>query len=391
MTVTRRPTPRPLRRLALLLLLSFLAGGAHAQALRVGLVVSRTGGAAQSGLAQERAAQAAVSLAARTAGLDVELLVRDDGSSPRQALEAARALAEEGVHALVCCTERAATTLVAPYSARERVPLLALTRSEPEPEDGWTLPLPPSTLTQMRALARDAAVPGRGVGLLGAEGERGEAARAALSDALLEVGSPLSRAEFFPPLSSPLTPEALLVAASQPVAVVVWATPADTRTALTALRARGWEGPVYLPYAVYEELRPLPASFGQVRVIAPPAASAGALPPGSPNAAALERYRAEMVRRFGARAATGGGALAFDAVELLRRAGEQALVYGVPLDATASFRQALWDALIGLGPVHLVGGSYDYHADGSGGALPSGLVVLTERAGRLEPPRAAAR
>lgn len=379
-------------RLALALALLLASGAVLADALRVGVVTSQLGSAAFQGEAQARAARAyAASLRARGGvfGTPIELLLRDDAGDPARALELARGLVEEeAVHALVCCTTRPAAERVAAYAESARVPLLSPAALREGPEAHWAFSLAPTAEVELAAIAgRIAREGGDSAALMSLQNAFGRTALEALEAALAGRGLALAGEARYPPDRAPLTPEALWVATRQPGAVVVWGLPADSRRAVDALRARGWDGPLYAAAAL---LDPLGGgidlyAFEGVRFALPPAALGPALPPDHPSYRPALDYLAHMRAVYGAADEWPHGASVYDALELVRLAAEQLLGYGIPLDDVRVVRQALWDALIGLSEVAGAAGAYDPRAGERSAALPSGLALVGARRGRLVP------
>jgi branched-chain amino acid transport system substrate-binding protein len=374
--------------LALLALL-FLAwpGSAAAQGLRIGVVASQTGAAAAAGAQQlaavrsfERQLRSSISPEFRA----VSFVIRDDASDARRALQLAQELVtDEEVHALICCTTGAAAAQVAPFAEAQRV--LTISPAQPArllPVQQMLLVLPADTLTQMRAAALDVRRFGQRVALLTLDSAFGTEAAEALNAGALEAGLHLTRSEVFPTGRRPLTPEALLVAASQPDAVVVWAPGADGTAAVKALRERGYTGPVYLDYTQLDSIRSAPPS-GELRFMVPPAAVTGPFDPDDANYAALAEYRRNSGSTLLHSDASVDGALMFDAVQLILKAFEQALAYQVDPAATKQFRQALWDGLIGSGRADLAAGSYRFDGRNPQISIASGLSGVTLQAGRL--------
>ncbi|HEX7003491.1 MAG TPA: ABC transporter substrate-binding protein [Trueperaceae bacterium] len=364
-----------------LLLLGFLLTTAWSAAqtpLRIGVVLPYQDTATSANWNEYLAARAwERDVADQAAGLPVELFYRDGGTTPANTLPAIRELVEqEDVHAVVCCVTAVSAGSAAAMAAR--LPILSLEEPLGGSEDG-PLVMVPGRLTVALAMAQDARRFGRGVGLMTLDNGFGREIVDAVVAALAETGLPLSRAEQYPPGADVLTPEALLVAASEPSAVIVWGLPDDSATAIRGLRARGYEGPVYLPWSLANEFP------GGVRnsllrealLATPPVVLAEELPPGSPNHEALERLREVLARAYGVYGPTLEGALAFDALELLLSAAELATVYGVSPADTASFRQAVSDALVAMGPVDGAAGSYDYDGEDPDLTIPRGVVIAT--------------
>mgnify|MGYP001226700211 CR=1 FL=1 len=370
---------RPL--VLLCLLIVTLLAPAAAQELRIGVVIPQASAEAQ---AATEAFVRRLTLSPSPALRGIEVLVRRTAAGAEAAMTAAVELVtEQGVHALVCCTEESASAAVVQLAETEQVLVMSPRgRADDAEAPRLAVTLSPSQLSVFRAIAIGASHQGGGIGMLVPDGPTGDAAEEALRAGALEAGIAVTRVEQFAAGTSPLTPEALLVATSLPSSVVVWANGYDSRNAVDALRARGFDGPVWLRYP---EAAGLADGFpvGQLQFVVPPVllATGGGADPR--NHAAVSSYRA---------AASGGlvgggtgleGALVHDALSLVLAAFEQALAYGVSPQNTAQFRQAVADGLLSAGTVPLAAGTYRF--DGERGALaqPAGLIPASGRGGRF--------
>ena len=382
----RPPDPLPL---AIVLAVLLLVGAATAQEpLRIGVVLPYQETETSANWNEYLAARAWEGwIDARAGGLPVELFYRDGGTTPANTVPAIRELMEqEQVHAVVCCVT--AVSAAATSGLASELPILALERPLGG-SDGGPLIMVPGPLTIARAIAQDARRFGRGVGLMTLDNAFGRQIADAVVAGLSEAGLPLSRAEAYSPGADVLTPEALLVATSEPAAVIVWGLPDDSASAIRGLRSRGYEGPLYLPWDLARELP------GGVRstllrdalLATPPIVLGEELPIDHPNYAALERLRDVLARAYGVYGPTLEGALAFDALELLLGAAELATVYGVSPEATTSFRQAMSDALVAMGPVDGAAGSYDYDGEGRNLTIARGVVIASPTPRGLAPAR----
>lgn len=378
--MTAAAATHPLRILFVLTSSLLLMAGVAQSTLRIGVVLPDRDTVRSANWNEILSARAwQQSMERRPAGVPVELHFRDGGTTPANTLSAIRELVEqENIHAVVCCVTAASAASTLPLV--EALPILSLARPANLSDEGaGPLVLAPGPLAIARAMALDARTFGRGVGLMTLDNDYGREIAAAVVAGLLEAGLPLARAEDYPPGTAVLTPEALLVAASEPSAVVVWGLAQDSLTAIDGLRNRGYEGPIYLPWSLAREFPGgvLNGRLRGARLVAPPVALDEELPAGHPNAAALRRYGSMLARAYGGYGPSPEGAVVFDALELLLAAGELAVVYGVDPSATASFRLALRDALIAQGPMNGAGGSYDYDGRRSQLALARGLVIAT--------------
>lgn len=321
-------------------------------------------------------------------GLEIELVIEDGGTTAANTTPALRSLVDEGVHAVVCCVTPASARAAQPFAAELPVLALAQRSASAQSESPWPLTLVPGPLPVARAMTAHARTHGGGVALLTLNNEFGARVEEAVRAGALEAGIPVTRSETFSPGTPVLTPEALLVAASVPGAVIVWAPPEDSSRALAALEARGYDGPVYLPWSVATEVTG-GLRNGRLRgayVAAPPVAASQTLPTEDPNSVAVENLRFALESAYGYYEATPQGALAFDGLEFLRTGADQAVVYGVDPAQVARFRQALRDALEALGPFDGAAGSYDFDGRSSEIALERGVEISLNESGRLRLP-----
>ena len=364
----------------------------------VGVIVSQSAGSSL-GAQQARAAEIAAAALARGGVYGAPFLVdvRDDAGDPRRAAAIARELIDQGALALVCCSAPAASERVSAVAEELGVVLLGLDGGSGEP-GVWTLPLRPSTRTQLTALAVHAANAGKsGLALMTLDNAFGDDAAEAFERALADAGrQPLGTVRY-PPSASVLTPEALWAATRAPGAVVVWGLQADSALALEGLRRRGWFGPAYvrpetIPTGTWGRVSvsrdppsaPPAASdiWWQVRSAAAPVSVAALLPPDHPNReqalAARERLEAAGVRVDPA--ALANVALVDDALVLLQRAFETVAALALPPSLpVSSQRQAVLDALVSAPAQPLAAGTYDARSGDGRFARWQGLVVVTVR------------
>lgn len=381
---------------SLLLLAALALPVASAQALRLGLVVSQSGAAAADGRAQASAAQAfetRLNAAGGVFGQPLELVIADDASDPVRAARLAAELIEEGVDALICCTTPAASTRVAGLAQERSVLLLAPSGLAVQPQGSrWAFSLAADDAVVIRALVGDASRQGyRALGLMTLDNRFGEEISARL-EAQLAAGSMVLAGEArYRPDATALTPEALWVATRNPDAVVVWGLARDVELAVAGLRRRGYRGPIYARPEVLDPLAGGVDLFALEGVVFPVGATAvwPQLSPQHPSYRAAEAYDRLVRGLYGSAAVAPGGAVVYDALALLGSAYEQVVALGVVLERVEVRRQALRDALIGLGPVAGAAGVYDLTEREASAALPSGLVLAVARSGRLEQPSGA--
>ena len=217
---------------------------------------------------------------------------------------------------------------------------------------------------------------------MGLEGEFGDTAL----NVLAQAGVRLVAQERYARGVQALTPEALWIATRQPDAVLVWGQMADTKLAVDALSQRGFGGRVYINPQVYNEAGVLERADLRGTFTVTDAISVGRLPRTQPTYQETRRFVSALNATYAGRPSA-AGAHAWDALTLLRRAFEQTLAYqALEADNTPATRQALRDALIGLGPVVGAAAVYDYSERDHSGAQPSSLLVARVERGRLVVP-----
>ena len=369
--------------LTILLICTSASTLAAAQDIRIGVVLSSSGSAARLGRAQRDALEA-LRVGWRNGGgvysNEAELVFVDDMSLPSRTAAEVTRLAEGGVDAVICCTTDEAARAVAGVAADLGVPVLSLSTPAELVDDApyWTFGVGPSDKALLQRMVLDVAAGGGGVALMAPRTAPGDAAKAAL-DMLLAPGSVGLVEARYPSGASVLTPEALWVAAQEPGGVIVWDGARGAAAAVRGLRARGYEGPVYLDPAPLDPLAlPFnPAPLNGALIPVSPAELPQSLSEADPTFEETRRFLATTARfRFGE--ALPHAARAWDALLLLGRALEQTSLYGV-LPGDPGFRQALRDALVGAGPVAGAGAVYDFSE-----AEHAGLQAASLKMARLE-------
>lgn len=370
-----------------------LAQGAGPAPLRVTVIVSDLGAAAARGRLERRVAEAWAARQRTLGGIfgrELALEVRSDGGSPERAVRLTREAIDAGVAAVVCCSTPSAGEAVAPVAAAAGVPLLSPAGGGVEAAVGWQFVLTPSDAVHLQAIVRDAYR--RGVAALGVmtlEGSFGDAALARLEGFLAVPNLRVTTVARYPADAEVLTPEALWVATRLPDAIIVWGLRRDSALAVSGLRARAWDGPVYLRGTLVDPLSGgLPAGLsGDVRVPVSPVSLPGAVEPDEPAASWAFDARQLGDGEIESRPYLADGAILHDALELLSRALEQASTYGVPAGDVRGFRLAVRDALVAIPPVTLAAGRYELSMLRTDAALAEGLAIGRLADGRLRPLR----
>ena len=373
--------------LLLACLLACLLGLAAAQSIRVGVVVDRSGPAADAALdAAIGAFQARTASAGGVFGAPFEVLVRDGRSDPNHIRgELQRLVQQDGVHAIVCCDSQPAVRVAREVAEEHGVLVLALGAGDGG-SAGWLFGLGADDRTELRAVVSHVYAEGkRALGLMTLENAFGNAPVRVLEEELPVADMELIAVERYPPDARMLTPEALWIATRLPGAVVVWGLAPDTAVAVDALRRRGYEGPLYVRSGLladdsgWERI-----ARNRVRAAVAPVVADGSTSQASDSSAAA--VLSDMLfTLYGVRDVTAAAGRAYDGLALLRDAAEQAALYGVPPDDVAGYRLALRDAAVALPPYLGAGGAYDLEERSDQAALPSGLIVVEATDGRLIP------
>jgi len=353
------------------------------------------------GASQALAAEAwsqATSRAGGIYGVTVEVSVLDDAGLPGRAVEAAESLIADGAHAIVCCSTAAAARAVATLA--ESAGVLLISPSDPgatrfeSPASYWSFALWPSEADALAGVVGHAYGTGRGsLALLTLDNEFGEGASENLSALLDYAGMRLVAEHRYAPGVQEIRPEALLIASHQPGGVVVWGLPRDTELAVRALRARGYEGPVYARSALLAPgSDPLPAgAFGGVVFPVPPSLpaadpGAAALPPGSECSDAVSMNQERLAQQYRGVASLDAAAAVLDALDLLAAGVEQLIAMQLPQTTSIEVqRQALRDALVGLPERCGASGLIDLQEGRRSALVPRGLVAVSlDESGDLE-------
>lgn len=354
------------------------------QALRIGVVLSQTGAAHYQGQAQANAVGVLAETLRREGSL-IELIIRDDASDPLRTVEAVERLIEQGVHALVCCTQEAATRGISRFV--EAAQVLTLAPSPLPTEAGsWLFSVVPDERRLLQsAVLHQAAKGQRRFALMTLDNSFGSETAAALVSLMSPAANTqLVAQQRYAPNATVLTPEALWVATRLPETVFAWGLPRDTELAVGALALRGYSGDVMLNPRLLDAPSGVdPSALSGALLPVSPAAVAADLPQTHVTAEATGDYFRAMAQVYGTGRIPANAAPVYDAVNLLRAAYDQAYTYGVPLENLPSFRGVLRDAFIGMGPVTGASAVFDYSERDAIGIVPTSLVMARLVDGQL--------
>ncbi len=361
----------------------------------VGVITSRSGSGQATGASQALAASAwAAELESRGGvyGVRVDVDVVDDGGVPARAAQLALELSRGGAHAIVCCTTPAASRAVAQVAEETGVLLLSPTEltalGTAQQATYWAFALWPDDTDSLSATVAAVLSRGRGsAALMTLANEFGERASTVLAGLLGYAGMHLAAEVAYQPGTMELRPEALLLASHLPGAVVVWGLADDLGVAYRALRARGYEGPVFGRTALVSPGAGVTGlgTLAGVRFAVPPALAPAAMPAGYQCSAAVEDVERRLAASYGGIVDLAAAAPVVDALDLLAAGVEQLLAMQLPPVPIATERQALRDALVGLPERCGAGGLLDLQEGRTSAVVPRGLIDVTVgRFGTLE-------
>jgi branched-chain amino acid transport system substrate-binding protein len=345
----------------------------QAQSYKIGVILSQTGQASQTGGMQAKALDVLeAQLRQSVFGKNIELVVRDDASLPANTLREAQSLVEEeNVLALVCCTLETQSKAVSDYVQAQNILTIALSDI---PNNDWLFTVKPNTQRYIQSIILHLSRRGQqSIGVMTLENGYGDTVQNALNLLITPGGMQLAVMQRYRPDVTVLTPEALWVATRQPSSVLVWGLPQDTTLAYTALRKRGYDNNVILNPALLGGIT-VPTFYNDA-VFPVPAVMVPTLPDTQPNYLESFRFVTAMSTNYGPNRVGYQGAYAYDAVMLVQAALEQALTFGIPSDNTASLRYALRDALIGMPAFKGAAAVYDYSDSDKIGVDPYSLVL----------------
>ncbi len=353
-----------------------------AQDLKIGIILSQTGEAAQLGQAQARGFEAFMNpqaLRTNPLGQRLQLMIRDDQSNPNRALALAGELLDEGVHALICCTLPDSHRAVAELVEGSLLTLSPVAYSSAV-ATGFSVQAG-SFRSLQSAILKFAEQGKQTVALMAADTAIGAEAEQALELLLSPGGIRLVESLRYPVAATVLTPEALWVATRLPEAVIVWGGTADSILAYQALRVRGYEQSVLLNPALVTGDRP-PARLEGGSFILSPFLVTELLPETHPSLPMILRFQSDMARAFGPGYESLESAYAYDAMLLIQAALEEALVYGVSPTDTQRFRLALKDAFASGRTVAGSTAVFRFSPQSPWGVEPRSLVLVSFQEGR---------
>ncbi|WP_343661601.1 ABC transporter substrate-binding protein [Ralstonia sp.] len=353
-----------------------LATAAHAEIV-VGVSLSTTGPSASLGITQKN------SLAFypdSIGGEKLRLVVVDDASDPSTGTRLARKLVtEDHVDIIVGSSAVAPSIAIAEVATESHTPQLALAPVELKPGKGdWTYRLAqPISLMAEAIAARMAASGIKNVGFIGFADAYGESWLKDFTAAATPRGIKIVDVERYARADTSVTGQVAKLVSIKPDAILVAGAGTGAALPHTALRDRGYAGPIYQTHgaATKDLIRIGGKAVDGAILPAGPVIVAEQLPDSHPSKKAALEYVTRYEKANGPDTRTQFGAHTWDALQVLQRIVPVALKKAKP--GTSEFRQALKSALESEHDIVVSHGVLNYTATDHFGFDARGRVLLT--------------
>jgi len=318
---------------------------AQAPQVTIGVTVSATGPGASLGIPEK---QAIGMLPKTLGGKPVRYVVLDDATDPSAASRNARKLVEEEkADAIIGSSTTPACLAVAAVAAEGRTPSIGLCPFVPKPEwMQWAFSLPQSVAVMSAALFDDMrARQVKTLGFIGYSDSYGESWLKDVQQRAQAAGIRLVATERYARTDQAVTGQTVKLLAARPDAVIVAGSGTPAALPMSALRERGFKGPVYQTHGVANNdfLRVGGKAADGVLLPAGALLVAEQLPATHPSKAVAGDFVKRYEARYGAGSRDLFAGYAYDAYLVLERAVATAAKAAQP--GTAEFRQALRDAI----------------------------------------------
>ncbi|MCO5411431.1 ABC transporter substrate-binding protein [Ralstonia mojiangensis] len=353
-----------------------LATAAHAEIV-VGVSLSTTGPSASLGITQKN------SLAFypdSIGGEKLRLVVADDASDPSTGTRLARKLVtEDHVDIIVGSSAVAPSIAIAEVATESHTPQLALAPVELKPGKGdWTYRLAqPISLMAEAIAARMAASGIKNAGFIGFADAYGESWLKDFTAAATPRGIKIVDVERYARADTSVTGQVAKLVSIKPDAILVAGAGTGAALPHTALRDRGYAGPIYQTHgaATKDLIRIGGKAVDGAILPAGPVIVAEQLPDSHPSKKAALEYVTRYEKANGPDTRTQFGAHTWDALQVLQRIVPVALKKAKP--GTSEFRQALKSALESEHDIVVSHGVLNYTATDHFGFDARGRVLLT--------------
>jgi branched-chain amino acid transport system substrate-binding protein len=353
-----------------------LPGAVFAQMpIKFGVIADITGPASSLGLPERDTAlmvQADLDARGGVKGHPVKLVIFDgESTETRTLLAAKKALEEERVAALICCTQSGTSLAIKSAVQTAKVPMLSMATSirivEPVRESFWVFKVAPSDFLIAGVLAEHLVSKKlTRIAWLSVDNAYGDSGRTEFEQVAKKLGIAIVAQERFGDKDVDMTTQLAKVKGSDAQALVVWAIPPAASIVTKNARELGLTIPMFHSHGVanrrFVELAG--AAANGVRFPAAKLLAAETLPDADSQKRVLMAYAKAFEGKYGPRNTFGGHA--WDAIWLASRAAEAALARVGP-DDLALFRTALRDELENIKEFVGIGGVFNMSAEDHNG------------------------
>jgi branched-chain amino acid transport system substrate-binding protein len=346
--------------MAILLAAGFVAGAAHADTIRVGVVASQTGPGASLGIPE---AKSIALLPTKIGTDDVEWIVLDDATDSTKAVADMRKLISDNqVDAIVGSTVTPASLAMLEVAAEQKVPMISMAASSAivEPMDDkrhWVFKTAQNDALMASAIADHmAATKIKTIGIIAFSDSYGDGWIKVISPMLAAKGIKVLDEERYARADTSVTGQMLKLVAAKPDAVFIISAGTPAVLPAKALKDRGYKGAVYQTHGVanLDFLRVGGKDVeGEIMPVGP-IVVVDQLPASHPSKAPGLAYKKAYEAANGAGSVSAFGSYAADAGALLEAAIPVARKTAKP--GTPEFRAALRDALEGIHGLPAVNG-----------------------------------
>ena len=361
--------------------------------LRIGAVISITGGASSLGV---NAANAVRMLEERYAAdtslpYKVKIVTYDDGTDPSKALNAVRRLIQEDkVHAVICCSTTPNSMAIIPTVQEAKVPTIALALAasivEPVEERQFIFKTAVTDYLTVDRVMDDMVKKGmKRVAFLGLEDSYGEGGWIEFQKVAKERGLEVVAAERFSRNDTNFTAQALRIRQSNPDAVYFHAIPPSASLAQAALHRAGFRGQAYQSGGSANQgfINVGKAAVEGTIVAVGPIQVYDQFEEGHPMAPALIEFAEVFDSRYGAGKADIFAGYGWDAIRMLATAYEGVLQENPAPADLAEARLALRNEIESLQDYHAVSGVFSFSPDDHLGLDHRSIYLTTVKDGKF--------
>jgi len=344
--------------------------------VNVGIIFSLTGPAASLGNETRKSVDL---MPTSVGGEKINYIVTDDATDPTTAVKNARKLiAEDKVDVVFGPNLTSAGMAIADVANEKRVPLLSQAPIEVSPDkQKWAFRVEPPAEIMVGRIVADMKEKGvKNVAFIGFSDTWGELLLKALNKTAEAASIKVVAIERFGRTDNSVTAQALKVVASKADAVFIGGAGTPAVMPHTALRERGYKGPIYHSHAVANKdfLRVGGKAIEGARLAVAPVLVAEQLPDSHPNKKSALSFLHALEKKYGPDSRSTFSGASWDGALILETAIGAALKTAKP--GTEEFREALRTALEKTNKIVGANGVYTMSATDHGGYAPSSAVLI---------------